>query len=263
VKLRGSLALSLVAALLVMSDLFQRLVICPLANFSRSFGPRLIGAWQRLVVSTLFSLLRWIGGARIPRPPRIPGEPGVLILMNHQSLLDIPLIVAAVDGHYPRIVTRRRYARWIPLISHTLRKLSYPLVDPGAKAGAGRRHLEDLEEMARTSEVPLALFPEGTRTRDGEVGRFRTRGLERILGARDWNVYMLVGDGFWKHAKLVHFVNGMGGIEGQLSVLGPFEWPDPDADAEPFIDRMHELMVAELERVRAATVSPELAAQAG
>ena len=217
-----------------------------------SAGPHILGAWQRFLTRTVFLILRRVGGASLPAAPSIPGEAGVLILMNHQSFLDIPLIIASLDGFYPRIVTRSRYARWIPLISHTLRKFAYPLVDPRAKAGTGRRNLDDLAEVARTSAVPLALFPEGTRTQDGEIGRFRTRGLQRILGARDWRVYVLVCDGYWKHAKFVEFAGEMSGIEGRVSLHGPFRWRDPDADPGTFIAGMHEVMVEELARGRAA-----------
>ena len=149
-------------------------------------------------------------------------------------------------------MTRERYNKWIPIISHTLRTLKYPVVNPGAKAGTVRRHLERLGEVARTSEVPLLMFPEGTRTRNGKIGRFHTTGLERILGARDWRVYVFVSDGYWRHAKLGHFLGGMQEIEGHLSVLGPFEWKDPDADPGDFIARMRGLMVDELARVRGA-----------
>jgi hypothetical protein len=45
-------------------------------------------------------------------------------------------------------------------------------------------------------------------------------------------------------------------IEGHLSVLGPFEWTDPEADPEDFIARMRHLMVDELARVRGAETDP-------
>jgi 1-acyl-sn-glycerol-3-phosphate acyltransferase len=181
----------------------------------------------------------------------VPGEPGVLILMNHQSVLDIPMVIASVEGVFPRIVTRERYAKWIPVISHTIRELKYPVVNPGAKAGTVRRHLEKLEQVAATSEVPLLLFPEGTRTRNGKIGRFQTAGSERILRARNWKVYVFVSDGYWRHAKWAHFKGGMQDLKGHLSVLGPFEWSDPGADSADFMDRMRGLMVDELARVRA------------
>ena len=231
------------------SDLLQRVVVYPLSRLSRH-RPAFLGKWQRLIAGTLLMILRRIGGASIPPPGRVPGGSGVLILMNHQSLLDIPMVLVSVDGSFLRIVTRDRYARWIPVISYTMRKLGYPLVNPAAKAGQVRRQLERLEEVARTGDGPLVLFPEGTRTRNGKIGRFQTAGLERILGARDWKVYVLVSDGYWRHAKLTHFLGGVQEIDGHLSVLGPFEWTDPRVDPENFIIRMRNLMVDELARVR-------------
>ena len=258
-RFRGYAALSLAALLFSVCDLLQRALVCPAARMLSKYRAAILGRWQRFLSRTLFMILRVVGGADIPRPGRVPGEPGVLILMNHQSLLDIPMVIVSVDGVFPRIVTRQRYAKWIPVISHTIRALKYPVVDPGAKAGTLRRHLERLEQVARTSDVPLLLFPEGTRTRNGKIGRFQITGLERILGARDWRVYVFVSDGYWRHGKLAHFLGGMQEIEGHLSILGPFEWTDPEADPEDFIARMRNLMVDELARVRGAEADVLLA----
>jgi len=248
-RIRGYATLSLLALFFAFSDLFQRLVVCPLARMSKH-RMAILGKWQRFLSRTLFMILKVAGGADIPPPGKISGGPGVLILMNHQSILDIPMVVASVDGVCLRIVTRARYAKWIPIISHALRTLQYPLVNPGAKAGTTRRYLENLGHVARTTDGPLVLYPEGTRTRNGEIGRFQTSALERILEARDWRVYVLVGDGYWRHAKLSHFAGGMQEIDGHLSVLGPIEWNDPKADPEDFIQRVRGLMVEELARIR-------------
>ena len=222
----------------------------------------ILAGWLRFLSRTLFVILRRVGGAGIPHPARVPGGPGVLILMNHQSLLDIPMVVASVDGVSPRIVTRQRYAQWIPIISHTARVLEYPMVNPAAKAGKGRRLLEQLDHVARTSLAPLVLFPEGTRTQDGEIGRFQTAGLERILRARDWRVYVFVSDGYWRHRRLIDFLGGMQEIEGHRSVLGPFEWKDPEIDPADFIARMRGQMVDELARVRGCKTDPATAPDA-
>ena len=251
-RIRGYAALSLAAVLFLVSDLLQRIVVYPVTWILPTRRAAILGTWQRYLCRTLFVILKVIGGADIPRPGRVPGGPGVLILMNHQSLVDIPMVIASVDGTFLRIVTRQRYAKWIPIISHTIRTLEYPVVNPGAKAGETRRYLERLGEVARTSDAPLVLFPEGTRTRNGKILRFQTSALERILEARDWMVYLLVSDGYWRHAKLSHFVGGMHEIEGHLSVLGPFEWKDPEADPGDFIERMRDLMVEELARIRGA-----------
>ena len=251
-RIRGYAALFLAALLFSASDLLQRVVVYPVTWMLSKHRAVILGRWQRYLCRTLFMILKVVGGADIPRPSRLPGGPGVLILMNHQSILDIPMVIASVHGAFLRIVTRQRYAKWIPIISHTIRTLEYPVVDPGAKAGTTRRYLERLGQVARTSDVPLVLFPEGTRTRNGKIGRFQTSGLERILKARDWMVYVLVSDGYWRHAKLADFAGGMQEIKGHLSVLGPFEWNHPEADPGEFIQRMRDLMVEELARIRGA-----------
>jgi hypothetical protein len=45
-------------------------------------------------------------------------------------------------------------------------------------------------------------------------------------------------------------------IKGHLSVLGPFEWNHPEADPGEFIQRMRDLMVEELARIRGAKADP-------
>ena len=64
-------------------------------------------------------------------------------------------------------------------------------------------------------------------------------------------MYVLVSDGYWRHAKLTHFLSGIHRIDGHLSVLGPFGWTDPAAEPADFIARMRNLMVDEFARVRA------------
>lgn len=250
-KLRGYVALVVVCLSLLVLDPVQRLIIAPWARLAPARRIPLLTRWQRFMARVVLRPISVIGGARIPELPHVPGGPGVLVLMNHQSVLDIPLVVASTHDAYPRIVTRKRYLRWIPLISHMVRLYQYPVVDPTANAGEGKRMLGSISEAAATSEVPLGIFPEGTRTRDGEIGRFRSTGLKLILAQRPWTVYVLVADGFWQRAKLKDFLGGMSAIEGKVTMQGPFQWTDPAADTGPFIEEMRELMITRLAEMRA------------
>ena len=197
-----------------------------------------------------------IGHATIPVPRRIvPAEPGNLIIMNHQSVFDIPLVVQTVERGYPRIVTRKRYSRSIPLISHMVRLYQYPVVDAAANSRALRETLDSLEEVGYSTDVPIAVFPEGTRTREGEIGRFRRGGLSRLLAARDWTVYVFVADGFWRVGRFVDLVGGMAGIDGKFVHAGTLQWTDPTADPGPFIDQVRQMMVEALAELRGARSS--------
>jgi 1-acyl-sn-glycerol-3-phosphate acyltransferase len=99
--------------------------------------------------------------------------------------------------------------------------------------------------------VPFVIFPEGHRTRDGDIGPWREGGLRAILGARRWTVYLLVADGYWRSARMVDFLENVSTVHGRTVALGPFEGPEPGVDPEPFIDEMRGRMVEALAAVRA------------
>jgi 1-acyl-sn-glycerol-3-phosphate acyltransferase len=172
--------------------------------------------------------------------------------MNHQSLLDIPIVVAAVDDLYPKIVTRARYASGKPLISHMVRLYQYPVVDPKAST---RKHLKGLAEVAAEATNPVVIFPEGTRSRDGEIGPWKRRGLERLLSERSWEVYMLVSDGLWQTARLTDFLTSVSTIRGRVLRLGPFVSPEPGEPVGPFVDEIRARMVEALAALRSVAVA--------
>ena len=243
VKLRGHLAFLTVVLALVLSDVAQRLVIAPIVWLFPSRRTPVLTRWKKLMAAAVLRPIGSIGGAKIAALPRIPGGPGVLVLMNHQSLLDIPLVVSVLQDTYPQIITRQRYGSWIPLISHMIRLYQHPVVEPRASPARTRDMLAQIEETAARTAVPMTVFPEGTRTRNGEIGRFKTAALKAILGVRKWSVYLVVADGFWEHAKLKDFLRGMSEIDGRVRVMGPFAWDDPAADRGDFIDSLRDRMV--------------------
>lgn len=250
-KLRGHLAIALVLVMLGLSDLVQRFVIGPIVWLFPSRRIPVFTAWQKLMAAFVLEPVKVIGGAHIAALPTVPAREGTLVLMNHQSVLDIPLVVSVLQGRYPRIVTRARYGRWIPLISHMTRLYQYPIVEPGGGPAALKRSLERIEHAAGESDVPIVVFPEGTRTRDGRIGAFKTAGLERVLAARAWRVHLVVADGFWERAKLKDFLGGTAQIEGRVDVAGPFAWDDPTADPTAFIGEMRTRMIDMLAELRA------------
>ncbi|HIF23826.1 MAG TPA: 1-acyl-sn-glycerol-3-phosphate acyltransferase [Gemmatimonadetes bacterium] len=251
-KFRGYLAITVVCLAILVCDLIQRFVIVPLGWLFPSRRDRILIAWAHFVGRLVTAPLSSIGGASIPEPPKVTSGPGVLILMNHQSLIDIPLMVNCVVGGFPRIVTRKRYARGIPLISHVLKLYQFPLVDPAAQASQTRRMLRELQEAARTSQVPMVIFPEGTRTKDGEIADFMTTGLRMILRSRSWKVFVFVVDGYAGFPKLRDFFAGMATIEGRVDLVAELEWSDPKGDHAAFSVEVRQLMVDHLAEVRGA-----------
>jgi 1-acyl-sn-glycerol-3-phosphate acyltransferase len=167
--------------------------------------------------------------------------------MNHQSLLDIPVVIECVKGGYPIIVTRERYAKGHPLLSHMIRLYGHPTVRPGEHAGA---RLDNLRRVVAATARPVVLFPEGTRSRDGGIRPFKRAGLGAILGARTWSVHVVVGDGMFGVADVSRFVNRVGSTEIRVESAGPFRFDHRKDDAESFISKMEGVMTGKLAEMR-------------
>ena len=243
-KLRGYLAVGFAGMSMLIADPIQRTIISAVVKALPSKRDKVLGWWQRRLAHTMLFAAGRIGGARLSELPRIGARAGVLILMNHQSLLDIPVVVASMDDLYPRIVTRERYAHRKPLLSHMAKLYRYPLVNPRAPK---KDHLLGLDQAAREGNTPLVLFPEGTRSKNGEIGRWSRGGLDRLLRARSWKVYLLVVDGCWKIGRLSDFVANVSSVRASVTAVGPFDSPELGESVDVFVEemqtRMHEALI--------------------
>jgi 1-acyl-sn-glycerol-3-phosphate acyltransferase len=90
-----------------------------------------------------------------------------VIASNHQSIYDIPILFASLPLQL-RIVAKESLGRF-PFLGWHLQRTGHLLVDrrkPGASiVGKMRRLVRDAHS--------LIVFPEGTRSSDGSVGRFK------------------------------------------------------------------------------------------
>ena len=237
---------------MIVADAVERFVITPCVLLIPSNRTRVLTGWIKIMAWVSTRPFSFLGGSVIPRPDSIvPTRPGVLVLMNHQSLFDIPLIIQTVTNGYPRIVTRARYAqRYIPVVSHMLKLYRMPLVDPTASRSGLRKSLDELEVLVRDSDIPIAVFPEGTRTKDGDIGRFKTGALNRILAVRPWTVYVYVVDGFWAAAKYKDVLRELPNVNGKMEHAGTLEWNNPETDPKMFVEEVREMMVERLMLMR-------------
>jgi 1-acyl-sn-glycerol-3-phosphate acyltransferase len=255
---RGYFALAVTGILFLFADLLERTVVVALIRLRPASREQILSRWARALAALTLTVTQRIGGAHIRNLPSIPAGSGILILMNHQSLLDIPLVIRCLESGYPKIVTRRRYFTGIPLVSHMLRLYDHPAVDPRAPS---RRQITELIRAARNATQPMVVFPEGTRSRNGEIGPFMKAGLSGILAVRSWAVYLAVGDGFWRSGRIQELGRELPRVRGQVAVDGPHEFRagDPGVDADSFLDRMRERMCVKLREIREGAAGASIA----
>jgi 1-acyl-sn-glycerol-3-phosphate acyltransferase len=135
----------------------------------RARGPLIVGSRPAYRVGRdLFAgYLRLFHRLTVQDAQHIPREGGVLIVSNHQSFLDIGVIAASTRRHVAFVarasLARSRFLDWL------MRESGAVLIQPNTPDRAA------LEAMIAHLEQGdcVAVYPEGTRTRDGSLGVFR------------------------------------------------------------------------------------------
>jgi 1-acyl-sn-glycerol-3-phosphate acyltransferase len=97
----------------------------------------------------------------------IPANGGVLVVSNHQSHFDPPLVGMGVPRRM-NYLARDTLFRFAPLgwLIHSVDAI------PIDREGVGLSGIKESLRRLKRGEM-LMVFPEGTRSRDGEIARFR------------------------------------------------------------------------------------------
>jgi 1-acyl-sn-glycerol-3-phosphate acyltransferase len=117
--------------------------------------------WARLILKTTGVRVR-VTGLEHLQPDR-----SYVFAANHQSIYDIPILFSSIPAQL-RIVAKESLGR-IPFMGWHLQRAGHLLVDrhkPGADIVRKMRRL-----VGESSS--LIVFPEGTRSIDGSLGRFK------------------------------------------------------------------------------------------
>ena len=175
------------------------LVFDPLQRIARLFGQRpqeiVAGALQATLIRTF-----QISGMRldVERSPQVRPNTGYLIVSNHQSLLDVPIFGGLLFSNFPKYVSKASLGKWIPSISYNLRRGGNTLIDRSDRSQATSA-IRELGERAQARGVSVVIYPEGTRSRDGTLGRFRSGGLNALLDAApELDLLPTTIDGSWQ-----------------------------------------------------------------
>jgi 1-acyl-sn-glycerol-3-phosphate acyltransferase len=135
------------------------------------FGHKCARAWSWLILKTTGVTVKVDGLERLD-PAR-----SYVFAANHQSVYDIPIVFASLPFQL-RIIAKESLGK-IPFLGWHLQRTGHVLVDR-SKPGAGT-----VKKMAKlvADGHSLIVFPEGTRSTDGAVARFKGGSFVIALGA--------------------------------------------------------------------------------
>lgn len=118
--------------------------------------------WARMILKTTFVRVHIDGLEHID-----PARPAVYAA-NHLSALDIPVLYSSLPTHF-RILAKRELFSY-PFLGWHLKRSGQIPIDPG-NARASLRSLNRANHSLRKG-MPLVIFPEGGRSRDGHMREF-------------------------------------------------------------------------------------------
>ena len=112
----------------------------------------------------------------------LPADVPLVIVANHQSMYDIPMLGWVFRNHHPKFVAKIELARGLPSISYNLRHGGSVLIDRSDARGA-MRAIQKFGKVVEEHRYAACIFPEGTRARDGVMKEFNLAGLLTLIRA--------------------------------------------------------------------------------
>lgn len=222
------------------------IVVHPLLVLGGKLGYRYFKPGQDLLSFLLTKNLALAGvKVRVNLPAELPTGRPVILVVNHQSMFDIPVLKWHLRQLHPRFVSKVELGRGIPSISAVLRYGGAALInrkDPKQAIPEIRKLGTSIIEKCHAA----CIFPEGTRARDGVMKQFKPAGLSTLVKAAPSAVLLPVAiRGSWEIFKFK---------------LRPIPWGITfQVDVLPFIEPgtiAKEALAGELEaRIRAVVES--------
>jgi 1-acyl-sn-glycerol-3-phosphate acyltransferase len=192
------------------------------------------------VANTFGRMGMWLVGARLveENAPSYEGRAGRVIVMNHQSALDLA-IGARLLPPGVTIIAKKEIA-WVPLLNLVWWFMEFIFVDrkDSQKAQAA---VAEIPEKLKSGNRTLLIAPEGTRSASGELLPFKM-GAFHMAQQAGVPIHPVVFDGAHKAWPKGRILPGPGG-EVRLRYLTPVDTTDwlPD-DVREKAEEIHNAM---------------------
>lgn len=128
----------------------------------------------------------------------LPKDKPLILVSNHQSMFDIPAIGWVFRAHHPKYIAKVSLAKGIPSISYNIRNGGSIYINRKDRKAAIRQINAFADYLNRTNRSGT-IFPEGTRSRDGQVKPFKPGGLLQMLECMPEAIVVPIAlHNFWK-----------------------------------------------------------------
>lgn len=148
--------------------------------------------------------------ASVENKQKLPENTTLIFVSNHQGMFDIPPVSWAFRKYHPKFVSKIELGKGIPSISFNLSHGGAALIDRKDPKQA----ISTLGKFAKKinkNKWSAVIFPEGTRSRNGEPKKFATNGLKMLVKYnKEGYIVPLTINNSWKVFKYGKFPLGIG-----------------------------------------------------
>ncbi len=169
-----------------------------------------------------------------------------LVVANHQSLVDIPLLMVVLPDHALRFVAKRELKNWFPAVSHVLRVQRHALIDRRSDFQTTMNQLRSLGRRAAHGNSPV-VFPEGTRSRTGTVRQFNSGAVRRVLEAHRMPVIAIALDGGYRFSHLNQLAKRMRNTCYRARIVNVYPTPADKREIAALLSDAHERIRSQVE----------------
>ncbi len=179
------------------------------------------------------------------------------IISNHQSLLDIPALMNFFREKELRFVAKDFLARHIPLVSEMLRTQQHCMIPRRGSPMMAMKTIEKFgKRVIQNNQIPV-IFPEGTRSRDGNVGKFYYAGVRKLNESTNLPVACIALDGGYQISDMTRIMNNLENGCYRVKVLKVFDCPKTKEEEVQILEESRTLIQAQLEEWRKLSTDVE------
>lgn len=188
------------------------------------------------------------GGITLPRQ--------FMLVSNHQSLFDIPVLLHAFSDYGLRFVGKKELFRYLLLVSAIFRVQRHAKIDRKRDFANTMKEIERLGRMCSRMGYCPTVFPEGTRSRTGALGAFHSGAVRTILRVAPLPVVSVAIEGGYSVSTLRQVVTNLEHLRYRVKTMSVYPAPHSKGEVDAVLSSARSEIAEQLAEWRAATGNP-------
>lgn len=177
-----------------------------------------------------------------------------LIVCNHQSLFDIVALFGYFYGkHQLRFIAKDMLGGHVPLVSVMLKTDGHCVINRTGSPFKMMKELDSFSDRVKKHKWIPVIFPEGTRSKDGELGTFHAAGFRRLTNSLSISVVVFALDGGWKVRNIRQIIKNLHNGSYKLKGLKVYPAPENKEQQLNILNEAKFIINAQLQNWRKAT----------